>query len=938
MRSPRSDTPASSLIPPIPLTTIYFSPHTSPPAPDAPIHHTQLRVAISLHSTDLSFEGSLTACADSGAPVNILDDRWLPPGTRIHPLPAGIPRFEGHGKETLDVYGTAHLTLHFDSDVTRQPFTFRAFVGRKLGQGLLLGTEFFSPRYGAIHLYPGEAALSFPRMSPPLTIPAYATVDPPPRTHTRDSIRLYTISAHSIPANSILHISVRPPGHSPLRVASTGLVDSPHRRHDEDDPQVFAALATPTSPTSLTIPLINILPYDIDIPRNLHVANFISVDPAAAILLCEDGNNFDSPPPEVLLKIIDHAPRSRIAALLASAETLPSVPHVTVQLTTPPSDAPWLRDPPPDTTLLTPGDVNEAIPKLNLSAAHARLTPPQFHRLAKLLLHYQAQFQMENADLGNTPFPPVPINLTTDLPVAARRHHTSAAENEKATKMVEGFATAGIVRSSFSAFSAPVMIVPKPDGTWRFAIDYRALNEHVEADPYPLPRIDDTLDKLRDHPWFSSLDLLHGFWNIRVLEEHKHKLAFTTAGGHWEWNVLPMGYKNSPAIFQRCMDLLLAGLKWWCALVYLDDIIIFSTSFDEHLHHLSLVFQRIADYRLAIKPSKCDICAPSLPYLGHLVTPTGIRPDPKKVRGILNMAPPATRAELEVFYGAIGYHRAFIKRFAERTEILNSLKSVKKPWTANTWTEAHQTAFDDVRNALANATERATFDPSLPTIVETDASYTGISAILLQKHPEHPHPRLVVCLSRKLTPQEKRYSAPEIECLALWWALKKKLRSYLHLLPFDVITDHRALLWLSKSTDISSRLFRWWTDLRDFQMTISHRPGRLHFLADYLSRHPDAEATPDTQSDAQPDDEGFPWPLRDTSLPCSSITLRIISATDLTRSTNIPSSTPPPPTRGSYGEGSMDDRRVAGAAGGGHYGLISTGNGHRPARLPTSSS
>ena len=453
------------------------------------------------------------------------------------------------------------------------------------------------------------------------------------------------------------------------------------------------------------------------------------------------------------------------------------------------------------------------IPDLDLKDAESHLTPTQFHRLAQLLIHYKDRFLMTTAQLGNTPFPPACIPVTTEAPIVGRRYHNSAAENERITAHTDQYLRDRIIVPSFSPYSTPVLLVPKRDGKWRFAIDYRKLNKHIVQDRYPLPRIDDTLDSLKGNTWFTSLDLMWGFWNIRLNPQDRHHLAFTTASRHFEWVVLPFGFVNSPSIFQRNMDLFLAGLKWWCALVYIDDILVFSPTFDEHLQHLALVLQCITDYNMALKPPKCHFCAPSLPYLGHVITPSGIRPDPRKIRALLTASAPSTRKDLEHFLGALGYLQQFIPQYSNHISILQELKISTAPWTTSTWTSQHQESFDAAKRALSHAVENATFDPSLPIIVETDASYMGIAAVLLQQPPGATRPRPIICVSCRLTPTERRYMASEIECLALWWAIKKKFRPYLHLRPFTVVTDHRSLIWLWKSQDHTSRLFRWWEDL-----------------------------------------------------------------------------------------------------------------------------
>ena len=232
------------------------------------------------------------------------------------------------------------------------------------------------------------------------------------------------------------------------------------------------------------------------------------------------------------------------------------------------------------------------------------------------------------------------IELNCETPINQAPYRRSLAERKVIKEQIESMIKNKIIQPSRSPWASPVVLIPKPDGTMRFCIDYRKLNNQTIKDVYPLPRIDDSLALLGGNVYFSSLDLAAGYWQIPMADRDKYKTAFITEDGLFEFNVLPFGLNNAPATFQRLMDAVLAGIKWKSLLVYLDDIIVFSSSFDKHLRDLSETFTRIRDANLRLKPSKCKLFTRELKYLGFLVNQAGIKPNPDKVKAITNMPSP----------------------------------------------------------------------------------------------------------------------------------------------------------------------------------------------------------------------------------------------------------------------------------------------------------
>ena len=300
----------------------------------------------------------------------------------------------------------------------------------------------------------------------------------------------------------------------------------------------------------------------------------------------------------------------------------------------------------------------------------------------------------------------------------------------------------GIIRKSISPWASPVCIIRKKDGYFRFAIDYRRLNTVTKREIYPMPRVDDTLDALKDVKYMTTLDLASGFWTVPVKEEDKHKTAFITHQGLYEYNVMPYGLCNAPAMFSRLMDAVLAGLKWQCVLVFIDDILVYSSSFEQHLIDIVKVFNRLRKANLTMKPSKCHFCRPQLQYLGHEISPQGIKPDPSKVQALSafeltekeKAGKPLKSAvkRLQSFLGLAQYYRRFIKDYSKIAKPLHNLTRDSVSWV---WDSKAQHAFDTIKQKLSSAPLLSYPDFNLPFTLQTDACKDGLGAVLCQQFP-----------------------------------------------------------------------------------------------------------------------------------------------------------------------------------------------------------
>jgi hypothetical protein len=325
----------------------------------------------------------------------------------------------------------------------------------------------------------------------------------------------------------------------------------------------------------------------------------------------------------------------------------------------------------------------------------------------------------------------------------------------------------------------------------------------TKKDSYPLPRVDDLLDAIGDSTWFSAIDLASGYWQIAMDRESQARTAFVIRNGLYEFKVMPFGLTNAPATFQRTMDKVLGELNLKCALVYIDDIIVFSRSFEEHLKHLRMVFTKISQANLKMNFDKCEFIKRQVSFLGHLVGKNGIKPDPSNVEKVQNYPTPESIKDVRGFLGLAGYYRKFIPNFAEVAEPLHKLlrKGVKFQWN----TEA-QTCFELLKTYLISEPIliRPNFDEKF--ILHTDASDFGIGAVLSQigrDGREHA----IAYLSCSLSKPEHAYSTTEREALAIVWAVKK-LQKYLWGPEFEIVTDHQALKWLLNQPDPVGRIAR----------------------------------------------------------------------------------------------------------------------------------
>ena len=342
--------------------------------------------------------------------------------------------------------------------------------------------------------------------------------------------------------------------------------------------------------------------------------------------------------------------------------------------------------------------------------------------------------------------------------------------------------------------------MPKKNGSVRMCVDYRKLNAITKPDKYPLPRIDTALDALEGAQYFSLLDLRSGFYQIAMHPEDKEKTAFIVEFGLFQFTRLSMGLTNSASSFQRVLDRVLAPLKYNSCLVYIDDIVVFAKTFDEHLVKLRNVFKHLEEAGLVLQPPKCEFLLDEILYLGHVVGRDGQKPDERKIASVKNFPTPLCLTDVRSFLGLCSYYRKFIPNFAITAKPLTDLT---KKETSFNWQKEQQEAFEELKRKLISYPVLAHYDPSRETQIRTDACAYGIGAILLQKIDEDWHP--IAYMSRLLKKSQLNYHISDKECYAIVEAINK-WRAYLDGIRFEVMTDHCSLCYLVTKKDLSPRL------------------------------------------------------------------------------------------------------------------------------------
>ena len=460
------------------------------------------------------------------------------------------------------------------------------------------------------------------------------------------------------------------------------------------------------------------------------------------------------------------------------------------------------------------------------------LNKEEREKLINLCYKFAHCFYSEDCDLSFTNQVKHSIRTVNNDPIFTKSFRHPHNMQEEIQRQITKLLQDNIIRPSISPYSSPVWIVPKKTDAsqkkkYRMVIDYRRLNENTIEDKYPLPKIEEILDNLGKCTYFTTLDLAQGFHQIEMHPDSIEKTAFTVNNGHYEYLRMPFGLKNAPATFQRMMDNVLREYQYKTCFVYMDDIVIFSKSLQDHLIHLEQIFKKLKETNLKVQLDKSEFLRKEVNFLGHVITPDGITPNPIKIQAIQKYPIPKTVKEIKSYLGLVGYYRKFIPNFARLTQPMT--KCLRKNEKINISDPSYQEAFEVTKEAICNAPVLIYPDFSKPFTLTTDASTVAIGSVLSQSD------RPVAFYSRTLNSAEKNYSPIELELLSIL-ASTRHFRPYLFGKPFTVETDHNPLVWLSKIKEPNSRLIRWRLKLEEFDFVIKYKKGKENHVADALSR------------------------------------------------------------------------------------------------------
>lgn len=467
--------------------------------------------------------------------------------------------------------------------------------------------------------------------------------------------------------------------------------------------------------------------------------------------------------------------------------------------------------------------------------------------LREMLEKYEDTFSRSDQDLGRTRLEVHRIPTGSARPVRLPPRRAPMHLRDEIEEQVQAMVRQGIVEECTSPWAAPLVIVPKKDGSRRICVDYRALNDVTEKDGHPIPRIGDSLDALAGATVFSTLDMTSGYHQVEVAVEDRDKTAFVTGRGHHlRYVTMPFGLCNAPSTFQRLMERVLQGLVWKTVVVYLDDVVVYSRTPEEHLRHLAEVIERFRAHNLKLKPRKCELFKAEVRYLGHVVSAAGVATDPALIEKVTKWEPPCNQKETRAFLGLAGYYRSYVPDYGDVAEPLVRLTDAKAEFK---WTPSCQQAFEELKRRLTSAPLLAYPNREGQFILDTDASDVAIGAVLSQSQGEEE--KVIAYGSKALSREERNYCVTRRELLAVVHFIEA-YRYYLYGKEFVVRTDHSSLRWMLQQREPRDQLARWIQRLSPFRFVIQHRPGKKHGNADAMSRkcfrgghcyHPQVEST-----------------------------------------------------------------------------------------------
>ena len=499
----------------------------------------------------------------------------------------------------------------------------------------------------------------------------------------------------------------------------------------------------------------------------------------------------------------------------------------------------------------TKENVNEKWhPKISLD----HLPEDQRNLVKEMLFEECEAFSRSESDIGDIRDFEMDINLSDNIPVNEPYRKVPRHLYNEVKNYLEDLIANGWVRKSKSAYASPIVCIRKKDGNLRMCIDYRKLNIKTIPDRMPIPRIQDILDSLGGQKYFTTLDMAKAYYQGYISEKCRHYTAFSTPWNLYEWIRIPLGLKNAPASFQRYINECLKGLRDVICIAYLDDILCYSSTFENHLRDVRVVLQRLKSAGIKLRAEKCELFKTKVKYLGKVISSEGYHADPGETTALEKFKePPKTVGELRKLLGFLGYYRTYVKDFSRKMKPLYDLLQKPSSFTSKrknknshqkdsrnkiTWSVELQKVLDDMIEYLKSPNVMSFPDFRLPFIVTCDASVEGLGAVLYQN--QNGVNRVISYASRTLTDAERNYHmhSGKLEFLALKWAVTERFHEYLSYGPeFTVFTDNNPLTYVMTSAKLNATGLRWVSELSNFNFNIKYRPGKKNVDADYLSRN-----------------------------------------------------------------------------------------------------
>src|SRR5262249_34145160 len=411
-------------------------------------------------------------------------------------------------------------------------------------------------------------------------------------------------------------------------------------------------------------------------------------------------------------------------------------------------------------------------------------------------------------------------------PISIPPYRLAPVELNELKVQLQDLMDKGFIRPSSSPWGAPVLFVRKKDGSLRMCIDYRQLNKVTVKNKYPLPRIDDLFDQLQGASHFSKIDLISGYHQLKIRKEDVPKTAFRTRYEHYEFLVLPFGLTNAPAAFIDLMNRIFRPYLDKFVVVFIDDILVYFRSQEEHEEYLAVVLQILRDNQLYAKLSKCEFWLDRVGFLGHIVSKEGIQVDPQKVEAVSNWPRPTNVTEIQSFLGMAGYYRRFVKDFSK---IAAPLTKLTRKQVRFEWDDSCEQSFQKLKECLTSALVLTLPSGQGDYVIYCDASKIGLGCVLMQNG------RVIAYASRQLRKHEVNYPTHDLEMAAVIFALKI-WRHYLYGEKSEIYTDHKSLQYIQQQKELNVRQRRWIELLKDYDCQILYHPGKANVVADALSR------------------------------------------------------------------------------------------------------